>query len=125
MTTVLLDTNALLMPHQNGVDVFSEIDRILAETHEVVTLSTVVEELKGLSGSSSEDGAAARIGLKLLLEKKIRIVPATGEVDDAIVEYSGKNNVVVCTNDKVLKRRLKSRGVRTICLRGGTHLGLI
>jgi len=122
MITVLLDTNALLMPHQHGVDVFAEIDRIIDEIHEIITLSTVVEELKGLSCSSSDDGAAARVGLRLLKEKTLRLVPSSGDVDDAIVEYAEKNNAVVCTNDKALKRRLKVRGVRTISLRGQTHL---
>jgi len=122
MITVLLDTNALLLPHQHGVDVFSEIDRLITETHETITLSTVAGELKALADSASEDGVAANVGLRLLEGKKVKMVPSSGPVDDAIVEYAASKNAVVCTNDRDLKRRLKARGVRTIAMRGKTHL---
>lgn len=121
---VLLDTNALLLPHKHKVDIFSEVGRIIPEKIEIVTLSTVVEELKGIAKSASDDGAAAKVGLKLIEDKNVRIIPSSGPVDDAIVVVAKQQEAVVCTNDKDLKRRLKAKGVRIISPRGKTHLEL-
>jgi rRNA-processing protein FCF1 len=121
---VLLDTNALLLPHQHGIDVFSEISRIMPEKYELITLSTVIDELKGLSRQQSADGAAAKVGLRLLEDKHVKIVPSTGGVDEALVEYAGANRAIVCTNDKELKRRLKAKGAQILSMRGKTHMEL-
>ena len=49
-TRVFLDTNFLMMPHSEGIDVFTEIERLLAQQdYELVTLSSVKEELVRLS----------------------------------------------------------------------------
>lgn len=118
---VLLDTNLLLVPHQFGVDVFSEVERLVPEEHEVVTLSNVIEELRNLV-DSSKDGVAAGVGLQLVQDKGVRIIPSTGVVDDCIIEYASGNDVVVGTNDRQLKGRLRSVGVQVLCMRGRDHL---
>ena len=120
---VLLDTNALLIPHQHRVDLFSEIERIVTEKHEVATLSTVVDELRGLASSTTkDDGAAARVGLRLLQEKKVSIIPSECPVDDAIVLYASQHKAIVCTNDGELKKRLKAACLETLSMRGKNHL---
>jgi uncharacterized protein len=119
---VLLDTNALLLPHQRRIDIFSEIDRTIIESHEVATLSTVVDELKALATPSTKDGVAANVGLRLLEMKKVRIIPSEGPVDDAIVAYAKRDGVIVCTNDKELKRRLRKNRVTLLVMRGMNHL---
>ena len=121
--TVLLDTNALLMPHQHGIDVFSEISRIVSEKYYLATLSTVVDELESISSSrAKDDGVAAEVGLKLLREKGVSIIPSEGPVDDALAEYASRWGALVCTNDRYLKAKLKAKGVRVISMRGKTHL---
>ncbi len=118
---VLLDTNFLLLPHQHGVDVFSEIERLVPEKHEVATLSTVVGELEELTGPS-KDGVAANVALQLLREKGVVVLPAEGGVDESIVEKAGGGGVLVGTNDRELKSQLRSKGVELLVLRGRNHL---
>ena len=123
MTVVLLDTNMLLAPHQHGVDIFSEIERLVREKHEISTLSTVIAELKGLSASTkSEDGIAANVGLRLITEKAVGVIPSHGPVDDAIVEYAAQNKAIVCTNDRELKSRLREKELIILSMRGKNHL---
>jgi rRNA-processing protein FCF1 len=118
---VLLDTNSLLLPHQHRIDVFAEIERLVLEEHTVATLSTVVDELRGLVGSS-RDGVAANVGLQLIREKGVGVIPAEGDVDDSILDYAERNDVLVCTNDHELKSRLRAAGIEVLCMRGKGHL---
>jgi uncharacterized protein len=119
---VLLDTNFLLVPHQFKVDIFSEIERLVPETHTLATLSTVVEELNGLAGTSTRDKVAAKVALALIGHRGIMVLPAEGEADESIIEFAKANETLVATNDRDLKRRLKPYVKGAICMRGRSHL---
>ncbi|MCX6695825.1 MAG: nucleotide-binding protein [Candidatus Altiarchaeota archaeon] len=121
---VLVDTNFLFLPCSNKVDFFSEMPSVIPEVHEIVTLSTVVSELEKLSSGRGDDATAARIGIELLRRNGIRVIPASGRADDSIVEYAleNKGNVIVCTNDLLLKRRLRENGIPLVVLRSKNHL---
>ncbi|MBD3387653.1 MAG: nucleotide-binding protein [Candidatus Altiarchaeales archaeon] len=120
---VVLDTNFLLLPHQMGVDIFSEITRVVSEEHRLMTLSPVLAELNNLIGPSG-DGVAAKVGMQLLLEKKVFVVGVPeANADEAIVNYASDNKAIVCTNDGGLKSRLKKKRVKVLCLKGKDHLG--
>jgi rRNA-processing protein FCF1 len=118
---VLLDTNLLLLPHQFGVDVFAEIGRLVPEKHDVATLSSVVDELRGLVGPST-DGVAANVALELIREKGVEVISTEGGADDSILEYARGGGAIVGTNDRQLKARLKAAGVEVLCMRGRDHL---
>jgi len=122
-TTILLDANFLMLPHTKKLDVFSEISAIFTGEHELATLSVIVDELGGLSNGPGEDAAAARIALKLVEAKNLRVIESVGLADDAILEYAIKHQkTIVATNDRQLKRRLKSSGVKTVSLHGEDKL---
>ena len=59
MIQVILDTNFLLIPSQFGVDVFSEIERLVHERHEVCVLDKSLDELRLIS-ETAEKGACCR-----------------------------------------------------------------
>jgi len=123
MKDVLLDTNFLTLPHIHGLDVFTELARILPESHSCVVLSGTVAELEGLCSGASNASIAARVGLRLIEEKDVRVVKSKGSVDDAIVDYaSSHGDVVVATNDRELKKRLREKKVSVISLRGESNL---
>jgi rRNA-processing protein FCF1 len=63
--------------------------------------------------------------LKLISEKNFRTIESNNpKADDAIFEFACKNkrDVIVCTNDMLLRKRLQKQGVRTIGLRGKSRL---
>lgn len=120
---VLLDTNFLLIGHNQKVDVFAEIGRVIPQNHQIVTLSCVLDELRGLVGET-EDGVAAKVGLTLLKEKGVDVIECAGPVDDSIVELAGGGGYIVATNDQGLKARLRRKGIKVITLRGQDHLEL-
>lgn len=132
MQKVILDTNMLLVPGQHKVDIFTELDRILEESYEVLLLETSIDELKGLASGTGADAQAAKLGLMLIEHQRKRdFAAATGSmckalktisssnkehVDDAIVRIA-EDGTFVATNDSGLKRRLLEKGVRVIYLR--------
>lgn len=123
MKEILLDTNFLMLPHKNRMDVFSEIPRLFAEKHELITLRSVLGELGMISTGSGDDAAAAKTALRLIESNKVRVVESEGSTDKAIEDYAKKrSNIVVCTNDRELKRRIKALGRKTVSLGGADRL---
>jgi rRNA-processing protein FCF1 len=118
---VLLDTNFMLLPSRHKIDIYTEIKRLVPEEHTLATLSSAVKELRQLEGLT-RDGLAAKVGLALLENKKVEILPSEGFVDDALVKYASENKSIVCTNDRELKRRLRKAKAGIIYMRGKNHL---
>ncbi|MEZ3115466.1 PIN domain-containing protein [Halobaculum sp. MBLA0147] len=86
MTTVVLDTNALMMPVEMGVRVFEELDRLVDPTDPVVPAS-VVAELDDLATGGGEEGRAASVGRDLV--ERCRVVETAADyADDAVVELA-------------------------------------
>jgi uncharacterized protein len=129
-TQVILDTNFLLIPGEKGVDVFSEIDRILSEPYELCVLDKTLAELEKIVANSAKkkEGFNAKLGIVLLKQKNLKILTSFSEeyADKAIVEYAEKNpeGVVVATQDKGLRDKLKRIPVRVIQLRQEKYLVL-
>ncbi len=129
-TQIILDTNFLLIPGDKGVDIFSEIERIMSEPYELCVLDKTVEELNSLVEKSSKkkEGFNAKLGIILLKQKNLKTLKSfSGEyADRAIFDYAEKNSekVIVATQDKGLKDRLEKIPVRIIQLRQEKYLVL-
>jgi rRNA-processing protein FCF1 len=129
MTTVALDTNALMMPVELDVRVFDALEEALdgpLSAVELVVPRAVVSELEEISERSmGEEGIAASVGTDLARER-CRIVDTVATyADDALVELAETGAVeYVVTNDDPLKDQLLDRGVRVIGLRGADQLAV-
>ena len=92
MTLVLLDTNFLMVPEQFGIDIFSEIERIVPDC-ELVTLKSVILELEKIRehAGKGRDKIAAGVALEIignkLKENKIKIIESSGHVDEFILKF--------------------------------------
>jgi uncharacterized protein len=118
---VILDTNALMVPEQFGVDIFSELDRL--GYRQCLVPSPVKRELKTLSTvAKGLDRTAARVGLSL--SGRCEIIEAQGEADSVIEEIAVREGAAVFTNDRALKKRLFSKGITVLYLRQGQYLEL-
>jgi rRNA-processing protein FCF1 len=116
---VIIDTNFLLIPEQFGVDIFSEIDRLMQSI-----MDKTLDELKKLSDEGhGKDKRAARLGIAFVAAKKMGVLKAGEEyVDAAIERLAARDKYVVCTQDGELKRKLKARGVSVITMRKRDYL---
>ena len=117
----ILDTNALMVPEQFGVDIFSELQR-LGYVQWIVPLS-VLGELRYLAAKADKgrDKIAARVALGLAGQCN-----AVGidnfDADLAIEKLAISEGAAVFTNDKALKKRLFSKGITVIYLRQERYL---
>lgn len=115
MQTVVMDTNALLMPFEIGINIDAEIRGILGEAR-IVIPGPVIGELKHLTGSNRFARPA------LALARSREIVQCDGHGDDAVIEAAQKLGGYILTNDKELRRRARTLRIPLLYLRSGTHL---
>ncbi len=113
MQTVILDTNALLMPFERRLNIDLELQRLLGTVRAVIP-----EPLLGeLRRSSNKHASAA-----LALAAKYETAPTDARGDDAVLELAIRLQAPVVTNDKRLRSRLRQEGIPLIYLRSGNHL---
>jgi len=117
---VVLDTNMLLAPFQFGVDVISEIDRLLPGA-KLYVLSGTVRELDKVAEQGVKEKKYALLAKKLIAANHIEIIEKDGPVDRELVEIA-KRGAYVATNDKELRRRIREVGGHTIFLREKNRL---
>jgi len=123
MTTVVVDTNALMMPVECDVRLFDEVEREVGDV-DVVVPRAVVDELDDLSAGAGEAATAASVGRDLADRCTVVETDATTD-DDAVVAAAtdpGIDTDYVVTNDGPLRARLLERDVPVISLRGRNKL---
>ncbi|WP_297551214.1 PIN domain-containing protein [Thermococcus sp.] len=125
---VVPDTNFLLVPGQFGVDIISELNRILDVKFRIVIPNVVLDELDVIERKTrGKDLLAVRMAKKLAERFETVEIGRFGEkpIDDQIYEFAvGNERVIVCTNDKGLKKRLREKGVPVVYLRSKKILEL-
>ena len=120
MKKILLDTNFLMICKQFKVDIFTQIDKISAFNYGLFVLDKSVAELKKIvDEQKGKDRDAAKIALKLIAIKNIRVIKTKGskKTDDVILEMASGNDFIVATQDKELKARLRQKNVALMILR--------
>ena len=122
---VILDSNALFVPLQFKIDVFSDLKRLLNRSFELILLSSVKRELEVLARKGSPK-MRKNASYALKLAEKCRYVevdfPASALTDDIIVEVAEKWKAAVFTNDRQLKQRLRDISVPVIYVRQKSRL---
>ncbi len=121
--TVVLDTNALMMPVECDLRLFEELERVLGDVEAVVPRA-VVDELGSLAAGSGAEATAASVGLDLAERCTVRETTAS-YADDAVREVASAADVdYAVTNDRPLRERLLDAGVPVVSLRGSDNLAI-
>lgn len=123
-TKVILDTNILLAPGKLGIDIFSEIDKLMDERYSLYTFESVIKELQSLiDKDKSQTSFNAKLGYVMANEKKVKILSSkTNYADKCIKDFSEKNKCVVVTQDRELHKIVKSHKNKTIGIRQQKYL---
>ena len=122
---VVLDTNALMMPLEFGIDLFGELTGLLG-AYDALVPAEVITELRGLAIGAGRNPAAARFGLAVAA--RCTLIPELDEdlpVDDKVVRRAEEFNAVVVTNDKALRKKLLDKRIPVVVLRSRSRLELI
>ncbi len=121
MRAVVLDTNALMLPYQFGINIEKELSRLLGVCR-IIVPRTVVEEMEKLAEQGGEVGRAAKLGLSIIKKRGFRLMETESKGDDGVLETALKMDAAIVTNDKELKRRAKELKLPIIYLRGENKL---
>lgn len=121
MRNVVLDTNALLLPYQFGINIEKELNRLLGICRIIVPVS-VIKEIEKIASQSGGAARAARLGLNIIKKRGFQIMETDMDGDDGVIDVALKMNAAVVTNDKELKKRAKEFSLPIIYLRGENKL---
>ena len=113
MQTVVLDTNALLMPFELRINLDYAVRDLLGDVRFVVP-SPLIGELKHLDHKYADAA--------LQLARHFDIIQTEAHGDASVMELALRLNAYALTNDKGLRAKLRKAGVPLIYLRSGTHL---
>jgi rRNA-processing protein FCF1 len=109
MKKILLDSNVFIYSIKQKIDIFSSLQDILQEPFELVTTESVVKELEKMSKSAKKDSAYAKASLKLMEKMGVKVIPNKHEYADKDILALANEDIIVITNDKKLKEKLKKK----------------
>ncbi len=98
-----------------------EIEKIVDEAHEIAVPQNVLEELRMLH-LKGKDEEARKTMLRIL--ENYPVVLLQGKVDVSLLEYAKLHDCIICTNDRSLRKKLKTMGRRSIFVRARSHLAI-
>ena len=120
---IIADTSFLMIPGIFGVDIVSELDRLLGRRYEFLILGSVMRELKKISERGNPgERVAAKMGL--LMVKSGKVIEDEGFADESILKVAAKKKCPVGTTDAALRKKLRKMGVPVIYLRERSHLSI-
>jgi rRNA-processing protein FCF1 len=121
---VILDSNALFVPLQFKIDIFTELETFLNRSFELILLSPIRREIERLAEEGSPKMRKnASFALKLVGKCKLVEIDEIGaSPDDIIVKVARDWDCPVFTNDKALRKRLRDINVPVIYVRQKSHL---
>ena len=126
MKKIILDTNILLLPSQQKIDIFDEIDRICLFPYTLHIVDGTLTELKNIvENQKGRQQDAAKLALAMLEKKKIQILKGENKhVDDDILAIAQPTTHIVATLDSDLKKKLNSKHIPLIMMRQKKYLML-
>ena len=108
-----------------GLNIISELDRILPGTRELIVLQPVKDELEKLSSSGSlKVQREAQFALSFV-EKYCQLWEADYQhknVDFVLLYYGEKYNGLIATNDRKLKRLARNKQIKILYIRNQRYL---
>jgi len=121
MLRVILDTNFLVLPLEERIDVLDQIRDLLgARSIPILLLESLEEALNKCVSSSPSERRLFKSALNLLDNIAIESSGIIqGKVDERILQFSIRRKAIVATNDKELRKRLRSLGVTVLYFREG------
>ena len=126
MKMIVLDTNFLMVPYQFKIDIFSEFDRICNFGYKLFIFDQSINELrKIIKVQSGKNKKAAQFALKLVKLKNINVIESEQKDVDLLMLNNLRDDTIVATQDKSLKKELIKKGISVITLRQKKYLYII
>lgn len=118
---IILDSNFLIDIFKFKIEL-KEIENILEEGFEICCLYSTIKELENIAKTRKKEAKHAKIALNFIKDKKIKVFYKGKDFDKDVLKLAKKEDFYVATNDKKLRKKLKSFGIKTIYVRGRSKL---
>jgi rRNA-processing protein FCF1 len=119
---IIFDTNFLIDIVRFKISL-ERISTLVLGRCEFFTLDSILNELSEIANGKSKESRYAKVALKIIKEKRIRILKSRGKADSAILNIVDEDTAVA-TNDTELKKLLKKRKAKIIYIKSRKHLGI-
>lgn len=124
---IILDTNFLMIPARFGLDIFTELEKTCCFSYELVIFDKSLSELENIiKRQKGVQKEAAKTTLSLIENlkdnNKLNIIPAKTDYIDQEILSTADKNTIVATQDLLLRKELRKKGIRTIVMRQKKHL---
>lgn len=104
---------------EKPLDVVKRVEEVLEVSVEPIILRSQIHELEKIANSDKrlKVSRIARAVLQYVKGRFSVVEDCGGIVDDVLLEVSKREGYIVATNDRELRRKLRSNGVSVIYLR--------
>ncbi len=121
-----MDSNFLFLVVSTKLDIFSEIENLIPGRVQFCITDPIRNELEKLSLKKSEVGRKAKFALRLADKcDNLKMESKDFEkVDDTLIRFAGKNEVIIATSDKELRQKLRDINVPVIYVRSRSRVEL-
>lgn len=112
------------MMFQLDVDIVMELQNLLPSYYDLIVPSVVIDELTTLKKKSKgKNKLAASIAYTIANKEPFNIVniKKTDHVDNLLLKFCNDTDVL-CTNDKILRKRARKRNITVVYLRQHKYL---
>lgn len=112
------------MMFQLDVDIVMELKNLLPSYYDLIVPSVVIDELTTLKKKSKgKNKLAASIAYTIANKEPFNIVniKKTDHVDNLLLKFCNDTDVL-CTNDKILRKRARKRNITVVYLRQHRYL---
>lgn len=122
---VILDTNFLMLPGSKGLDIFTEIQRLMNEPYDLYVLTATFTELENIAKGNTAtktkgaDKFNAKLAFVMAKQKGLKTLRSSSKntlVDDQIIDLANEQTYVA-TLDKGLQKRLEKKQAHIITVR--------
>ena len=126
---VLMDTNFVMLPASFKIDIFEQAkDALNTRSVEFMVFDMTIFELQHIAAGNSKHASHARVALDLINHHAVTIIPGDARYADDLIaafdEFLPERNVVIATQDKGLKLRLRKKS-KLLVMRGKSRLEVI
>lgn len=107
MNKILLDTNILMIPVLENIDIFAEFEKLFGANYKLFILDKSIDELENIEKQNSGKTKKAAKFAKALINKKVEVIKTDSEdyVDDLLIRSDGE--YIIATLDQGVKKKLK------------------
>lgn len=123
MKRLIFDANFLIDLFRFKIPL-EELNRTLEDNFQMFTVDKVVWELEKMAGKKTNVSKFARLALNFLKANNVFILKSDiKNTDDALIDVA-HNDSIIATDDVNLRKRLKTKGIKTIYLRAKKKMAM-